>query len=157
MIKIVRMAGFEIGKNNDELRIIGLGSCIAVALYHTKLKKGALAHVMLPEINEKKCDNPGKYVNTAIKAMLDRLIKETRCKNYKNEIVAKLTGGSQMFQITKNLNIGERNIEAAKKILNELSIRIAGEDTGGNYGRSVIFYIENGKMKIKTINKEIFI
>lgn len=70
-------------------------------------------------------------------------------------MVAKLAGGAQMFEVTRSefMNIGKRNVEAAKKILDELKIPIVAEDTGGNYGRTIIFYSEDGRLEIKTIGK----
>lgn len=73
----------------------------------------------------------------------------------KKDMVAKLAGGAQMFEVTRSefMNIGKRNVEAAKKILDELKIPIVAEDTGGNYGRTIIFYSEDGRLEIKTIGK----
>jgi len=60
-----------------------------------------------------------------------------------------------MFEVTRSefMNIGKRNVEAAKKVLQDLGISIVAEDTGGNYGRTIIFYSEDGRLEIKTIGK----
>ena len=39
------------------------------------------------------------------------------------------------------------------KILKKLSIPIVGEDTGGNYGRTVQIDLSTGVYKVKTIDK----
>ena len=49
------------------------------------------------------------------------------------------------------MQIGERNIEAAKAALKELKIHMAAEDTGGNYGRTMRFNISDGKVTISSI------
>jgi chemotaxis protein CheD len=41
-----------------------------------------------------------------------------------------------------------------RKILTNLGIKIVAEDVGGDYGRTIDFYLETGEVKIKTIGKE---
>lgn len=48
-------------------------------------------------------------------------------------LVAKIAGGAQMFAMKTNndtLRVGERNVEAVKKKLSELNIRLLAEDCG---------------------------
>ena len=74
----------------------------------------------------------------------------------KNRITAKIAGGSQMFtfaQTTDIMRIGDRNVEAVREVLKSLSIRIIGEDVGGNYGRTVELLLDTGVFVIKTVNK----
>ncbi|MFA5536299.1 MAG: chemotaxis protein CheD, partial [Bacillota bacterium] len=75
----------------------------------------------------------------------------------RNAITAKIAGGAQMFNFgDKNvttLNIGERNVEATKKVLEEMKIRLIGEDTRENYGRTMIFSLGDGNVYIRTIGK----
>jgi len=51
------------------------------------------------------------------------------------------------------LRVGERNVEAVKKKLSELNIRLLAEDCGLNYGRTVEFYSETGEYVIKSVGK----
>lgn len=47
--------------------------------------------------------------------------------------MAKIAGGAQMFAMKTNndtLRVGERNVEAVKKKLSELNIRLLAEDCG---------------------------
>ena len=71
-------------------------------------------------------------------------------------ITAKIAGGAQMFQ-TKctSFNIGQRNVEAVKKVLAAYRIRILAEDTGLNYGRTVFFHVETGVMQVKSVTQGI--
>jgi len=72
----------------------------------------------------------------------------------KENLTAKVTGGSQMFSFNNNssvLKIGERNVIATKEKLNDLNIRIISEDTGGNYGRTIELDAEDGSLLVKTI------
>ncbi len=52
------------------------------------------------------------------------------------------------------VRVGERNVEATKKKLAELRIPILAQDTGLNYGRTVIFYPETGDFIIRAVGKD---
>ena len=54
---------------------------------------------------------------------------------------------------TELIAIGERNVEATKKKLQELRIRILAQDTGESYGRTVEFFPETGDFIIKAVGK----
>ncbi len=74
----------------------------------------------------------------------------------KSRLVAKLAGGAQMFAFANAsdiMRVGLRNAAASKEILASLSIPVVGEDTGGNYGRTVQIDLANGVYKVKTIDK----
>ena len=63
-----------------------------------------------------------------------------------------------MFSVNTNsptLRVGERNVEAVKKKLSELKIRLVAEDTGDTYGRTVEFFPETGEYHIRAIGKEL--
>jgi chemotaxis protein CheD len=76
---------------------------------------------------------------------------------YEN-LVAKIAGGAQMFSFASNnesMKIGYRNAEATKSILKSMNIPILGEDTGGNYGRTIEISSEDGRLMVKTIGSGI--
>ncbi|MDY0135424.1 MAG: hypothetical protein RBS14_07045, partial [Atribacterota bacterium] len=49
---------------------------------------------------------------------------------------------------------GRRNVEAVKAELQKLKIPLRADDTGGNRGRSIMFYLEDGRLEIKTIGQK---
>ena len=49
-----------------------VGSCIALSLYHSRLKRGAMAHIVLPAASGRD-GTPGKFADTAIPKMLEML------------------------------------------------------------------------------------
>lgn len=60
------------------------------------------------------------------------------------------------FQGQGNVNVGQvgdRNVEATKAKLKELNIPIIAQDTGANYGRTVIFYPETGDYLIRAVGR----
>ena len=50
--------------------------------------------------------------------------------------------------------IGARNLQATLASLEELRIRIVGQDTGGSYGRTVIADAGTGRMEIRAVRIE---
>ncbi len=137
------------------LTTLGLGSCVGIVLYDPLKKIGGLAHVMLPDSTQiKNNSNVAKFADTGISKLIDDMV---RLGASKHRLVAKLAGGAQMFSFkTSNdlMRIGDRNVEASVKILGRLGIKILGQDTGKNYGRTIEFYTDTGDLFIKTIGKE---
>ena len=150
----VGMADYKTGTYPNSLISYGLGSCIGIALFDPITKVGGLAHIMLPDSTQARIsENPAKFADTAIPLMLQEMI---RLGAVRTRVVAKISGGAQMFKFanaTDIMRVGERNAEATIKTLKELDIRIIASDTGGNYGRTVELKLDTGIYKIKTIDK----
>ena len=128
---------------------IGLGSCVGLIIHDVNKDIGSLAHVMLPKSRGKTGERPGKFADTAV----DLLIGELESTGSdRSSLVVKLVGGASMLQnLSKSLNIGERNIIALKTLLTERNISIVNEDIGGNVGRTVTYYpYENGKVIVRS-------
>lgn len=150
----VGMADLAVGKAPQKLITTGLGSCVGICLYDHKSKIGGLAHIMLPDSTQARNNkNIAKYADTGIKETIKKMMA---LGAKKNGIFAKIAGGAQMFNFVATSNImriGERNVEAVKRHLELNGIKIMAEETGGNFGRTITFDLENGKLHIRTINQ----
>lgn len=148
----VGMADLNVATTPDILTTLGLGSCVGITLYDKINKIAGLAHIMLPSSKEiRNNQNQAKFADTGIDELIRLMVK---IGANKNNLVAKLTGGSQMFSFNSNndiLKIGERNVIASRQKLNELNIRIISEDTGGNFGRTIVLNSDDGSLYIRTI------
>lgn len=153
----VGIADMDTVRAPNHIRTSGLGSCVGVVIYDEHKKLAGLAHVMLPDSSLARGGklNEAKYADTAVKELVDRLVRMgARPYNLK----AKLAGGAQMFQFANSsdlMRIGPRNVEAVKKELAALNIKITGEDTGGNSGRTIEFDPVTCILTIRTVNKGI--
>lgn len=148
----VGVAQLKMGKEPTVLRTI-LGSCVGICIYDRMKKIGGLAHVLLP-LNTANGANPEKYADTAIPLLVQQLLKEGAKKEF---LSAKISGGASMFKFESNVTlgqIGDRNVEETKKILEKLQIPILEEDTGGNSGRVIDFYLIDGHLKVKASGQE---
>ena len=132
---------------------VGLGSCVAVIIYDTTRKIGGLAHIMLPDSSQI-CSHNSRYkcADTAITALLEEL-KSTGA--VRQNIVAKLVGGAQMFSSYDNSNpgVGKQNILSIKRIVSEEQIPLMGEDIGGRHGRNIEFHLDSGKVIVRATGK----
>ncbi|MBQ1171851.1 MAG: chemotaxis protein CheD [Lachnospiraceae bacterium] len=150
----VGMADLNICKSPDGLTTLGLGSCVGIALRDPVKKVGGLAHIMLPDSTAIKDNtNIPKFADTGIVELVNRIIS---AGGSKTRLVAKIAGGAQMFAFQNKsslIKVGEKNVMAVKKKLEELNIPILAEDTGENYGRTVIFYPETGDFVIRAVGK----
>lgn len=153
MIK-VGMADLKLCKSPDGITTLGLGSCVGIALRDPINKIGGLAHIMLPDSTKIQNNSSiTKFADTGIQELVNQMVKAGAVQS---RIVAKIAGGAQMFSFQNKselVAIGARNVEATKKKLQELHIRILAEDTGESYGRTVEFYPETGDFIIKAVGK----
>ena len=150
----VGMADLKVCKSPDGLTTLGLGSCVGVALRDPITKVGGLLHAMLPDstvIKNNTCVE--KFVDSGLEELVKQMV---RAGANKSRLEAKLAGGAQMFAFQRNsdlVKVGARNAEAARKKLSAMRIKLLAEDTGLNYGRTVIYYPETGIYVIKAVGK----
>ncbi len=151
----VGMADLNICESPNSITTLGLGSCVGVVLWDPVVKVCGMVHVMLPDSTAiSNNQNLAKFADTGINELLKRVVQKGAKKE---RLVAKIAGGAQMFTVNSNsslLRVGQRNVEAVKAILCELGIELRAEDTGENYGRTVVFYPMTGEYYIRAIGKE---
>jgi chemotaxis protein CheD len=149
----VKVADCRVGRDEQTLTTIGLGSCVGIALYDPATRVGGLAHVMLPsETMARDRSNPAKFPGSAV-AML--LAEMTRLGADSRRVRAKLVGGASMFSnlVSSSGNIGERNVQSSRQVLAQLGVPIIAEDTGSDYGRSVVFHLSDGRVEVRSLKK----
>lgn len=149
----VGMADLNVVQRSGVIRTVGLGSCVGLTMYDPQLKVAGMAHVMLPssDIAREGQLNIAKYADTALPALLDKLLQLGASPS---RIVAKMAGGSQMFVFAgtgDTMRIGPRNVESCKLKLAELHIPLIAEDTGGNYGRTIELDASTGILYIRSV------
>lgn len=148
----VGIADYNISSSPDVLRTI-LGSCVGICLYDSEKAIGGLSHIMLPTMNDSTM-SVKKYADTAIPTMLGEMEKHGA---ERGRITAKIIGGAKMFNVPENTMMGEignNNTIKVRDVLKGLGIKILSEDTGGNYGRTIDFYLETGVIKVKSMGRE---
>jgi chemotaxis protein CheD len=149
----VQMAQMQLAESPAILVTRGLGSCLGITFYDPVKKIGAMAHPMLPDINKAKIkSNPSRFVNSAIALIIEEMEKRG-CP--KSRLMAKIFGGAHMFSFISTdsvLNVGQKNIEVALAALKETGVKVAGQEVGGTFGRTIELNLADGRVLVKTVS-----
>ncbi len=152
---IVKVADWAADRGSGVLVTLGLGSCVAIMVYDSAERAGGMAHVLLPSRSlARDASNPAKFPETAVPLLVERV---TRLGADPRRLVAKLAGGASMFaqlMTPGTVQMGERNIAAARNALRAAAIPLVREAVGGEAGRSVRFYLEDGRVEIRSVGQD---
>jgi len=148
---VVGLGEIKISKDpQDVLVSYGLGSCLGIAMYDPVAQIGGMLHAVLPSSDKQNNDEScTKYVGCGIDVLLKSLIE---AGGQRQRIVLRMAGGANMLSATvfsDIMNIGQRNIDSAHRKLKELNLKLSGEEVGGNIGRTVRFYVADGRVAIR--------
>lgn len=151
----VKVADYAVRAGAHVIATIGLGSCVAIALYDREAKVGGLAHILLPSMAmSRETSNPAKFPESIVPVMLAEMRKLGSVMSAR--VSAKIVGGASMFgQLAtgSGINVGERNVAATREVLAAAGIPLLAEDTGLDYGRSVYFHLEDGRVEVRSLKK----
>lgn len=149
---VVRVADLRIGVADDVLITVGLGSCVAILLHDAEARVGGLAHVLLPSPALARADgNPAKFPQSAVSRMLELMIADGARRE---RITGRLAGGASMFAALAppgTIQMGERNLVAARQALNAHGVPLVAESVGGDFGRTVRLRVCDGRVEISTV------
>jgi len=151
----VKMADMNVCRAPDRITTLGLGSCVGLVLFNIETATCGMIHIMLPDSSiMKDTSNPAKFADTGIDLLIQKL---GGMGINRRSLCAKMAGGATMFKMSKGtefLNVGDRNVDAVKRILNERSIPIISSDCGGTYGRTIEFDPVTFRLMIRAIGKK---
>ena len=149
---VVKVAELAVGRGEDVLVTVGLGSCVAIMLHDPEANVGGLAHVLLPSrALTRSADRPAKFPHAAVPTLLERMVELGASSR---RVVARLAGGASMFASLSppgTIQMGERNLVSARQVLNAHNIPIVGEAVGGDFGRTVRLHCAGGRVEVSTV------
>jgi len=152
---IVKVADWAAERGDAVIVTLGLGSCVAIMLHDAQACAGAMAHILLPSKSlAHDTTNLAKFPETAVPLLVDRL---RQLGADPRRLVAKLAGGASMFaqlMTPGTVQMGERNIVAARDVLRRAGIPVAREAVGGGAGRSVRFHVSDGRVEIRSVGAD---
>lgn len=148
--RYVGVAELAAASGDSTLAALGLGSCVALVLHDREARVGGLAHVLLPgpEYSNDR-SNPAKFPCTAIEVLLREMYALGARRPR-----ARLVGGASMFAHllgSSGVNMGERNVVAARAAIAHFSIPLDGEHVGGEQGRSVFLRVSDGRLLVRSL------
>ena len=151
---IIGIADMKMAQREGVLTTYALGSCIGICLYDSRIKLGAMIHIMLPLNMETGRKNTMKYADTGIRETLKMMEAKGASRA---SITAKIAGGAKMFEVSGGGslgNIGQRNIESVHLILKKEGIKLLKEDVGGSVARTLSFDVSTGMGSIRSYGRE---
>ena len=149
--RVIGIGEFAVSNNaTDTIVTHALGSCIAVCIWDSVASVGGLLHFLLPDaaINpERARTQPAAFANTGIPLLFQAAyalgLDKKRC-------TVRLVGGAEVAGLAGvgTLNIGKRNVLAARSILWRNGVLIGPEATGGSVPRTVSLHVGDGNIKV---------
>lgn len=142
---------FYFGEDKTRIRTL-LGSCVAITLWHPRLRVGGMAHYMLPQRPNRSRDQPldGRYAEEVM-LMFQRELQDTRTRP--GEYQVKLFGGGRMFayaqRAKRHVDVSDRNVETGRQLIAQHGFTIHAEDLGGDGHRNVVFDLWSGDVWLK--------
>lgn len=141
------------GENKVRIKTL-LGSCVAICVWHPRLKAGGMTHCLLPTrgiLSQPQYEAgylpdselSGRYVDEVLELFFREMLRAgTRPQDY----VVKVFGGGNMFELNdkNSVSVGDRNLQMMRTILAREGIAIAAQHVGGKGHRHVIFELWNG-------------
>ena len=149
--RIVGIGEFAVSAEaTDTIVTHALGSCIAVCIWDRATIVGGLLHFLLPDsaINpERARAQPATFANTGLPLFFQAAyalgLDKKRCR-------VRLVGGADVAQLggVSSLNVGKRNLLAARNILWRNGLLIEAEATGGTIPRTVALHLSDGTVDV---------
>lgn len=117
-----------------------LGSCVSVCLYNIGTGNAAINHFLYDVPASPTEVDIGRYGLTSTEHIINSLMaKDSVPAHY----VAQIFGGAMLVEEGESgADIGRRNVQIARQILNTHRIKIIREEVGGNRGRCIHFDTE---------------
>jgi chemotaxis protein CheD len=143
-----------VGDARHRLRTL-LGSCVSITLWQPQRRVGAMSHFLLPR--RQRAAAPGRkdaldarYADEALALMVQGLARHGIDAR---QCVARLFGGGDMFPnrpeppvFQRSGDVGRRNGEAARALLQLLQVPVASENLFGIGHRRIEFDIASGEV-----------
>jgi chemotaxis protein CheD len=149
--RIVGIGEFAVSNEAaDTIVTHALGSCIAVCIWDKSAVVGGLLHFLLPDaaVNpERARSQPATFANTGLPLFFQAAyalgLDKKRCR-------VRLIGGAEIGGLggANSLNVGKRNLLAARNILWRNGLLIEAEATGGSIPRSVALHVSGGRIDV---------
>ena len=128
-----------------------LGNAVSVCLWDRNLHCGGMNNFVFPHTSDRR-KTTSRYGNVATTTLV-KMLEEAGSK--RKDIVAQIFGGGapEGEEWADVREIGERNIEAARRVLASKHIKVVGEDVGGIMGRKVMFDIASGHVAVLKVHE----
>ncbi|MCM0753878.1 chemotaxis protein CheD [Desulfovibrio aminophilus] len=157
----IRQEHLKIGEciftTRDLLIVTVLGSCVSATFHHPLSRAAAMFHAMLPDSRQSSgpVRHPCTFADLAVARIMERF---RRLGLPAAEIRVRLFGGAgalcpeEQARLRGLLDVGSKNVEAARAALTAQGLRVLSEDVLGPRGRKVLFHTGSGRSWLRDVN-----
>ena len=149
-VKAASLGQIVVSRDGEDVLVAyGLGSCVGVVGWDPQARVGGLLHALLPQFRPG--DNVAKYVDTGI---LELLRQMENLGAHRQRIVWYVVGGAAMLKMPdmkSEFDIGSKNAEIARQVMERERLHIKVIDVGGTAGRTVKLSLRDGTVSVKTL------
>lgn len=137
---------------SEVLTCLGLGSCVAIAIHDASVPVAGMAHMVLPDSTAGRASSvsPAKFVDLAVPLLVGAMVEAGA---HLSRMRISLVGGASMLDVPgrpNTMQIGERNIAAARAALKARGLTSREEHVGGTNGRTVRLNVTTGQVDVST-------
>jgi chemotaxis protein CheD len=133
-----------------------LGSCVSACVRDPVRSVGGMNHFMLPEdatVGPNNWLDPAvglstRYGSYAMESLINDLLKLGAVRE---RLEIKLFGGGRI--LAGMTDVGDRNINFIRNFIQIEGLAIAAEDMGGTQPRKVIYFPNNGRVKMRRLRQ----
>ncbi len=137
---------------SDEAITTVLGSCISACIRDPVANVGGMNHFMLPEDTtqgkstwlDEDAGLATRYGSFAMESLINGLLK---LGARRERLEVKLFGGGHILNV--GIDVGDRNIEFARRWVRTEGYTVAAEDVGLTVPRRVVYFPGTGKVRVK--------
>lgn len=138
----------EIALSGDSIKITTvLGSCVSVSMWDARKRVGGICHYKSPH-NDGRRRNLNFYGEHAIDGLFHEMLRRGCTRN---GLEVRIYGGGEVISHLDELDIGGLNARFAARRLEELGLHVAHVDTGGAYGRRLVFDTADGSVSCERV------
>lgn len=131
-----------------------LGSCVSIIMKSGTCSTVAMCHAVLPSCDREDtcgadCGRAFRYVRCSVLSLLSMFEKKGIGRG---GIIVKVFGGSDILDEnsgTRCTTVGKQNLRVVKETLTGQGLAVAAFDTGGPYGRKVMFFTDSGAVFVR--------
>jgi chemotaxis protein CheD len=138
--------GHYVTRNNNEMIVTVLGSCVAACIRDPMAQVGGMNHFMLPESDHGNWGAASaslRYGNFA----MERLINDILCRGgHRSRLEIKVFGGARM--IGSGAQIGPQNADFVESYLRDEGLPIAAAHLRGDHARRVHYFPLTGQVRM---------
>ena len=125
-----------------------LGSSVAVSLFDPRAGLGGMTHYVLPRAERN--GTSARFGEVAVRQLLQKVLV---LGAQRDSLQARIFGGAWMNVGLREspAHVGLQNVQVARALLAAEGIHMAGEETGGDHGRRLVFHTDDGSAWVRAV------